>query len=182
MNLRNLVIFSLLFFCCEQNQTKKQGDNNLEYNPEKRLEELGIKIPEVSPPVANYVRAIRSGNLLFLSGSGPKKADGSYITGKLGEELTLEDGYQAAWLTGINHIATLKSELGNLNRVKRIVKVLGMVNSTTEFQDQPKVINGFSDLMVEVFGDRGKHSRSAVGMAALPLGIALEIELIVEVE
>ena len=152
MNLRNLVIFSLLFFCCEQNQSKNQRDNNLEYNPEKRLEQLGIKIPEVSPPVANYVRVVKSGNLLFLSGSGPKKADGSYITGKLGKELTIEDGYQAAWLTGVNHIATLKSELGNLNRVKRIVKVLGMVNSTPEFRDQPKVINGFSDLMVEIFG------------------------------
>ena len=182
MNLRNLVIFSLLFFCCEPNQSKNQRDNNLEYNPEKRLEQLGIKIPEVSPPVANYVRVVKSGNLLFLSGSGPKKTDGSFITGKLGKELTIEDGYQAAWLTGVNHIATLKSELGNLNRVKRIVKVLGMVNSTPEFRDQPKVINGFSDLMVEVFGDRGKHARSAVGMAALPLGIAVEIELIVEVE
>ena len=96
--------------------------------------------------------------------------------------MTIEDGYQAAWLTGVNHIATLKSELGNLNRVKRIVKVLGMVNCTAEFQDQPKVINGFSDLMVEVFGDRGKHARSAVGMASLPLGIAVEIELIVEIE
>ena len=166
----------------ENNQSKNQVENNLEYNPEKRLEQLGIKIPEVSPPVANYVRVVRSGNLLFLSGSGPKKADGSHITGKLGKELTLEEGYQAAWRTGVNHIATLKSELGNLNKVKRIVKVLGMVNSTTEFQDQPKVINGFSDLMVEVFGDRGKHARSAVGMAALPLGIAVEIELIVEVE
>ena len=182
MKLRNLVVFSLLFFCCEQNQTKNQGDNNLEFNPQKRLEELGVKIPEVSPPGANYIRAVRSGNLLFLSGSGPKKGDGSYITGKLGKELTIEDGYQAAWLTGVNHIATLKSELGNLNRVKRIVKVLGMVNSTPEFQDQPKVINGFSDLMVEIFGDRGKHARSAVGMAALPQGIAVEIEIIVEVE
>ena len=182
MNLRNPVIFSLLFFCCEQNQSKNQVDYNLEHNPEKRLEQLGIKIPEVSPPVANYVRVVRSGNLLFLSGSGPKKVDGSYITGKLGKDLTIEDGYQAAWLTGVNHIATLKSELGNLNRVKRIVKVLGMVNSTPEFQDQPKVINGFSDLMVEVFGDRGKHARSAVGMASLPLGIAVEIELIVEIE
>ena len=182
MNLRNLAVFSLLFFCCEQNQSKNQVDNNLEYNPEKRLEQLSIKIPEVSAPVANYVRIVRSGNLLFLSGSGPKKADGSYVAGKLGEELTIEDGYQAAWLTGVNHIATLKSELGNLNRVKRIVKVLGMVNCTAEFQDQPKVINGFSDLMVEVFGDRGKHARSAVGVASLPLGIAVEIELIVEIE
>ena len=182
MNLRNLVIFSLLFFCCEQNQSKNQADYNLEHNPEKRLEQLGIKIPEVSPPVAKYVRVVKSGNLLFLSGSGPKKNNGEYIIGKVGEDLSIEEGYQAARITGINHLATLKSELGNLNRVKRIVKVLGMVNCTAEFQDQPKVINGFSDLMVEVFGDRGKHARSAVGMASLPLGIAVEIELIVEIE
>ena len=121
-------------------------------------------------------------NLLFLSGSGPKKSNGEYIIGKVGEDLSIEEGYQAARITGINHLATLKSELGNLNKVKRIVKVLGMVNSSPDFTDQPKVINGFSDLMVEVFGERGKHARSAVGMASLPIGIAVEIELIVEVE
>ena len=132
--------------------------------------------------VANYVRAVRTGNLLFLSGSGPKKEDGTYITGKVGDDLTIEEGYIAARVTGINHLATLKSELGDLKKVKRIVKVLGMVNSSPDFTDQPKVINGFSDLMIEVFGDRGKHARSAVGMTSLPIGIAVEIELIVEVE
>ena len=124
----------------------------------------------------------KTGNLLFLSGSGPRKSNGEYIIGKVGENLSIEEGYQAARITGINHLATLKSELGNLNKVKRIVKVLGMVNSSPDFTDQPKVINGFSDLMVEVFGERGKHARSAVGMASLPIGIAVEIELIVEVE
>ncbi len=119
---------------------------------------------------------------MFLSGSGPKKNNGEYIVGKVGKDLSIEEGYQAARITGINHLATLKSELGNLNKVKRIVKVLGMVNSSPDFTDQPKVINGFSDLMVEVFGERGKHARSAVGMASLPIGIAVEIELIVEVE
>ena len=119
---------------------------------------------------------------MFLSGSGPKRRNGEYIVGKVGKDLSIEEGYQAARITGINHLATLKSELGNLNKVKRIVKVLGMVNSSPDFTDQPKVINGFSDLMVEVFGERGKHARSAVGMASLPIGIAVEIELIVEVE
>ena len=171
------------FVFCEQTQKKS---NNLKidpsYNPEAQLEKLGIQLPEVSPPVANYVRAVRTGNLLFLSGSGPRKEDGSYITGKVGEDLTIEQGYQAARITGINHLATLKAELGDLKKVKRIVKVLGMVNSSPDFTDQPKIINGFSDLMVEVFGDKGKHARSAVGMVSLPIEIAVEIELIVEVE
>ena len=131
------------------------------YNPEEQLSKIGISLPEVSAPVANYVRAVRTGNLLFLSGSGPKKNNGEYIVGKVGKDLSIEEGYQAARITGINHLATLKSELGNLNKVKRIVKVLGMVNSSPDFTDQPKVINGFSDLMVEVFGERGKHARSA---------------------
>ena len=173
----------LSFISCNQAQ-KKSNNSKIDpsYNPEAQLEKLGIQLPEVSAPVANYVRAVKTGNLLFLSGSGPKKADGSYITGKVGADLTIEQGYEAARITGINHLATLKAELGDLKRVKRIVKVLGMVNSSTEFTDQPKVINGFSDLMVEVFGERGKHARSAVGMASLPIGIAVEIELIVEVE
>ena len=173
----------LSFISCNQAQ-KKSNNSKIDpsYNPEAQLEKLGIQLPEVSAPVANYVRAVKTGNLLFLSGSGPKKADGSYITGKVGADLTIEQGYDAARITGINHLATLKAELGDLKRVKRIVKVLGMVNSSTEFTDQPKVINGLSDLMVEVFGERGKHARSAVGMASLPIGIAVEIELIVEVE
>lgn len=152
-----------------------------DYNPEARLEALGISLSVPASPVANYVNAVQSGNLLFLAGKGPKKEDGQYITGKVGEDLTVEEGYEAARLVAINQLAVLKAELGNLNRVKRIVKVLGMVNCGTGFGDQPEVVNGFSDLMVEVFGERGKHARAAVGMASLPRGIAVEVEMIVEV-
>lgn len=149
---------------------------------ETRLKEKGITLPEPQKPVANYVNAVRVGNLLFLAGKGPTKPDGSNITGKVGKDLTIEQGYEAARLTAINHLAVLKAELGSLNKVKRIVKVLGMVNCTDDFKDQPKVINGYSDLMVEIFGEKGKHARSAVGMYALPLNIAVEVEVVVEVE
>ncbi len=152
-----------------------------DYDPEARLGELGIELATPSSPVANYVNAVRSGNLVFLAGKGPKKDDGEYITGKLGEDLSVEEGYQAARLVGISQLAVLKAELGNLNKVKRVVKVLGMVNATPDFGDQPEVVNGFSDLMVEVFGERGKHARAAVGMGSLPRGIAVEVEMVVEV-
>ena len=172
----------LLIFACEQTKINKNNTiSDSSFNPEAKLDKLGIKLPKVSPPVANYVRAVKAGKLLFLSGTGPKKEDGSYITGKVGEDLTIEQGYNAARITAINHLATIKAELGDLRKVKRIVKVLGMVNSSSNFTDQPKVINGFSDLMVEIFGERGKHARSAVGMASLPIGIAVEIELIIEI-
>jgi enamine deaminase RidA (YjgF/YER057c/UK114 family) len=151
------------------------------YDPESKLQELGLKLSTPSAPVANYVNAVRTGNLIFLAGKGPKKADGENITGKLGADLTIEQGYEAARITGINQLSVLKAELGNLNKVKRIVKVKGMVNSTSEFTVHPKVINGYSDLMVEVFGQRGKHARAAVGMGSLPSNIAVEIEMIVEV-
>ena len=147
-----------------------------------RLKEKGIVLAEPSKPVANYVNAVRVGNLLYLAGKGPTKPDGTNITGKVGKDLTIEQGYEAARLTAINHLAVIKSELGSLNKVKRVVKVLGMVNCTDDFKDQPKVINGYSDLMVEIFGDKGKHARSAVGMNALPSNIAVEVEVIVEVE
>lgn len=153
-----------------------------DYDPEQKLKELGIELKEPSSPIANYVNVVRTGNLLFLSGKGPLKNDGNYITGKLGKEITIEQGYEAAKIVGINQLSVLKKELGDLRRVKRIVKVLGMVQCTPEFTDQPKVINGFSDLMVAVFGVKGKHARSAVGMVSLPSNIAVEIELIVEVE
>jgi enamine deaminase RidA (YjgF/YER057c/UK114 family) len=149
---------------------------------ESKLKEKGIVLPAPQKPVANYVNVVRVGNLLFLAGKGPTKPDGSNITGKVGKDLTIEQGYEAARLTAINHLAVLKAELGSLNKVKRIVKVLGMVNCTEDFKDQPKVINGYSDLMVEIFGDKGKHARSAVGMYALPSNIAVEVEVIVEVE
>jgi enamine deaminase RidA (YjgF/YER057c/UK114 family) len=150
--------------------------------PEERLKEKGIVLSTPSAPVANYVNVVRVGNLLFLSGKGPVKPDGSYVIGKVGKDLTIEQGYEAARLAAISHLSVLKAELGDLNKVKRIVKVLGMVNCTDDFKDQPKVINGYSDLMVEIFGEKGKHARSAVGMNSLPLGIAVEVEVIVEVE
>ena len=139
-----------------------------DYNPEEKLKELGITLMEASAPVANYVNAVRSGNLIFLSGKGPLQANGENIQGKVGTDLTIEEGYEAARITGINQLSVLKSELGNLNKVVRVVKVLGMVNAGPDFPDHPKVINGYSDLMVAVFGDRGKHARAAVGMGSLP--------------
>lgn len=150
--------------------------------PEEKLKNLNITLPTPSTPIANYVKYVRTGNLIFLSGHGPSKTDGSYITGKLGRDLSIEEGYAAAKLTGIALLATLKSAIGDLSKVKRIVKVLGMVNSVDSFTDQPKVVNGFSDLMVAIFGDKGKHARSAVGMAALPMNMSVEIEMVVEVE
>jgi len=145
---------------------------------DKRLKELGIQLPAVTPPVANYVNAVRTGNLLFLAGKGP----GGPVAGKLGREFTVEQGYQHARSVGLALLSVMKAELGSLDRVKRVVKVLGMVNGTPEFTDQPKVINGCSDLFVEVLGERGKHARSAVGMGSLPNGIPVEIECIVEVD
>lgn len=150
--------------------------------PEAKLKELNIELFKPSAPMANYVKAVRTGNLIYLAGHGPTKADGTNITGKVGKDLTLEQGYAAARQAGIAILSTLKAEVGDLSKVKRIVKVLGMVNCTETFTDHPKVINGFSDLMVEVFGDKGKHARSAVGMYILPSNITVEIEIIVEVE
>ena len=148
---------------------------------EARLRELGIELPPVPPPMGTYVRAVRVGNLLFLAGHGPRQ-DGKHVyIGKVGRELTVEEGARAARLVGLGLLASTREALGSLDRVKRVVKVLGMVNCTEGFGDQPKVVNGFSDLMVEVFGEAGRHARSAVGMSALPAGIAVEIEMIVEV-
>jgi enamine deaminase RidA (YjgF/YER057c/UK114 family) len=149
---------------------------------EAKLKELQIELVVPGKPIANYVHVVRSGNLLFLAGKRPSDASGKYITGKVGRDLTPEQGHQAARLTAINQLAVLKNELGDLNKVKRIVKVLGMVNCEADFKDHPKVINGFSDLMVEVFGEKGKHARSAVGMCSLPLNMAVEIEMVVKVE
>ncbi len=158
------------------------ADDVAEADPEARLAELGIVLPEPSVPVANYVKAVRSGNLIFLSGHGPYRSDGTLVQGKLGKDLSIEEGYEAARLTGIALLSSLKSEIGDLSKVRRIVKVFGMVNADPLFTDQPKVINGCSDLLVEVFGDRGRHARAAVGMASLPVGIAVEIDMVVEIE
>lgn len=153
-----------------------------ELSPEQRLDELGIQLPDPPDPVANYVGAVQTGNLVFLAGHGPLLPDGTYITGKLGRDLNLIEGYAAARQTGIALLATLKREIGDLSRVTRIVKVNGMVNATPDYTEQPNVINGCSDLLVEVFGPEiGKHARAAVGMNSLPIGIAVEIEMIVEI-
>ncbi|MEO5948324.1 MAG: RidA family protein [Chitinophagaceae bacterium] len=150
--------------------------------PELKLKELGIELPIIRKPIANYVHVVRTGNLLFLAGKGPSNTQGDYITGKVGKDLSIEEGKAAARLTAINQLAVLKAELGDLSKVKRIIKVLGMVNCDADFKDHPQVINGFSDLIVEVFGEKGRHARSAVGMCSLPRNMAVEIELIVEVE
>jgi len=144
---------------------------------EARIRELQLELKAPSQPVANYVNAVRTGNLLFLAGKGPRG-----VKGKVGREFTAEQAYQHARAVGIDLLAVMRAELGSLDKVRRVVKLLGMVNAVPEFEDQPKVINGCSDLFVQVFGDRGKHARSAVGMDSLPMGIPVEIECIVEVE
>jgi enamine deaminase RidA (YjgF/YER057c/UK114 family) len=153
-----------------------------EVDPAAKLKELGIVLAPPTAPIANYVNAVRTGNLLFLAGKGPLPKDGKDVVGRLGKDMTVDEGYQAARSVAIAHLAVLQHELGDLKRVRRIVKVLGMVNSDPAFTQQPAVVNGYSDLMVAVFGDRGKHARSAVGMATLPGGIPVEVEVIVEIE
>jgi enamine deaminase RidA (YjgF/YER057c/UK114 family) len=148
---------------------------------EARLKELNITLPPDSAPAANFVNAVQTGKLLFLSGNTP---GGQWpLKGKVGKDLTVEQGYQSARQAGLIMLGKMRTALGSLDRVKRIVKVLGMVNSADGFSEQPRVVNGFSDLMVEVFGEAtGKHARSAVGMAGLPGNAAVEVEMIVEVE
>ena len=148
---------------------------------EQKLNELGLTLPQPPTPVANYVRAVKTGNLLFVSGHGPYNDGKTKISGKVGRELTIEEGYQAARNVALNCLASIKDTIGDLDKVKRIVKLLGMVNCTDDFKDQPKVINGCSDLLVAIFGDVGKHARSAVGMQALPNQIPVEIEMILEI-
>ena len=149
---------------------------------EQTLTKMGVTLFTPSKPMANYVKAVRTGSLLFVAGHVSTRADGSGITGKLGKDLTVEQGYEAARVATISLLSTLKAELGNLDRVRRIVKVTGFVNCAPDFGDQPKVINGCSDLLVAAFGERGKHARSAVGMGALPSNYAVEIDLVVELE
>ncbi|WP_339878164.1 RidA family protein [uncultured Algoriphagus sp.] len=148
----------------------------LAQSPDEQLKKLGLELPEVGVPIANYVKWRQVDNILYLSGTGPD------VFGKVGADLTVEEGYQAARETGLEVIAMLKAATGDLSKVKQFVKVLGMVNSDPKFDKQPAVINGFSDLMVEVFGEKGKHARSAVSVAALPNNMAVEIEVIVELE
>lgn len=148
---------------------------------EARLRELGIELPKVRAPVANYVPAARLGNVIFLAGIGPIMPDGKLATGKVGIDVTLDEAYQHARLVGVGLLAVMRQELGSLDKVLRVGRVFGMVNAAPNFTDHPKVINGCSDLFVEVFGDRGRHARCAVGMASLPFNISVEIEAVVEV-
>lgn len=186
--MRHTFILSLIFIgiiissCFSPPQAPSIENTALETVDFKaRLDSLGIVLPAAATPVANYVNITQAGNTLYLAGKGPNKPEGGYITGKVGDDLTVEEGYAAAKLTAINQLAVLQDYLGDLNRVKRILKVLGMVNAVDGFTQQPEVINGFSDTMVAVFGDKGKHARSAVGMGSLPRNIAVEVELIVEI-
>jgi enamine deaminase RidA (YjgF/YER057c/UK114 family) len=145
--------------------------------PEERLQQMGLELPPLRPAAGNYVSCVRTGNLLFTSGQGTDE-----FRGKLGKDVSIEVGYQAARQCMLNLLAVIKHELGDLSKVKRVVKILGFVNSTPDFTDQPKVMNGSSDLLVELFGEKGRHGRSAVGMAQLPHNNAVEVEMILEVE
>ncbi len=171
---------SFLFFCV-LTLTGFELMAQVPVDVEKNILSKDIILPAANKPIANYITSVRVGNLLFLSGHGycggvPSAVD----TGKLGKSLTIEQGYQAARNVGLCMLATVKAAVGDLNKIKRVVRVFGMVNCTEDFKDQPKVMNGFSDLMVEVFGENGKHVRSAVGMQSLPNGIAVEVEMTVE--
>ena len=159
-------------------QARAAGDTAA-YDPERRLRELGLVLPTPTSPVANYVRAVRSGNLVFLAGHGEC---GDQLKGKVGAGVSVDSAYASARRVGLCLLSSLKAEVGDLRKVRRIVKVLGMVNATEDFKEQPRVINGASDLFVQVFGERGRHARSAVGMQSLPIGITVEIEMIVEVD
>jgi enamine deaminase RidA (YjgF/YER057c/UK114 family) len=149
---------------------------------EAKLRELGLELPPPPRPAANYVGAVQTGHLLFVSGHGPTQDGGFVCIGKVGKDLSVEQGYEAARLVALNCLASAKAVLGDLERIKRVVKILGMVNCAEDFGEQPRVINGASDLLVQVFGEAGRHARSAVGMQSLPFGIAVEIEMIFEVD
>jgi len=150
--------------------------------PEQKIKQLGIQLPQIPESLGSYQDMVRVGNLVFLSGRGPLKTDGKYITGKVGQDLTANEGYQAARLTAINQLAILKQTFGSLDKIKRIIKVNGYVHTADSFTEQSKVMNGFSDLLIEVFGEQGKHARTSVGVFTLPQNMAIEVEMIVEVK
>ncbi|MBE1205055.1 RidA family protein [Aminobacter carboxidus] len=147
--------------------------------PYDRLAALGISLPAPPPPIANFVTHVQDGDLLYLSGQGPREADGVLHSGKVGDDVSVEQAYEHARLVGVNLLAVMQDALGDLSRVKRVVKLLGMVNATPQFEDHPSVINGCSDLLIDVFGEAGQHARSAVGFGSLPGNITVEIEAIV---
>ena len=149
--------------------------------PYDRLKQLKLELPTPAIPLANYVPFVLANGFLYLSGQGPRRADGGVFTGKVGADVSLDDAYQHARLTGLNLLSVAHLALGDLGRVRQVVKVLGMVNAIPTFGDHPKVINGCSDLFVEVLGERGRHARSAVGLGSLPNGMTVEIEVIIKV-
>jgi enamine deaminase RidA (YjgF/YER057c/UK114 family) len=149
---------------------------------DRKIQEMGIQLFTPSRPMANYVKVVRTGNLLFVAGHGPTRADGTNVTGKVGADLSQEQGIEAAKLATISILSTLKSELGSLDKIRRIVKVNGWVNCKSDFVDHPKILNGCSDLLVNVFGEAGKHARAALGANSLPANIAVEIEMVVELK
>ena len=187
MRILLLAICLCLMSNCETSSTSSQNISSSKkealpkVDANANLKALNITLPELSKPLANYVHTVRTGNLVYTAGKGSAYPDGKLYTGKLGDDLSIEQGQEAARLAGIRLLASLQAELGDLNKVKRIVKVLGMVNASPDFTEHSQVINGFSDLMVAVFGERGKHARSAVGMGSLPKNLAVEIEMVVEV-
>ena len=177
-----IFLFLIIFLGCDtQIKINNRAENLYDYDVEERIKELGIELSEPGKPGGNYVKAVRSGNLVYLSGNGPIYPDGKKIAGKVGTDLTIKQGYEAARLTAINQLSVLKAQIGDLNKVELIIKVFGMVNADPTFTEHPDVINGFSDLMVEIFGDRGKHARAAVGTGSLPWNIACEVEMIVQI-
>ena len=148
---------------------------------ENKITSMGLNLPEPLQPIGNYTGAVQTMNLLFLAGHGPRAGNKPVMSGKIGLDLTLEQGYEAARITALNCLSTIKKELGDLDRVKRIVKMFGMVQCTEDFTEHPKILNGASDLLVELYGETGKHARSAVGMQSLPMNIPVEIEMIIEI-
>jgi len=150
--------------------------------PEQKIKQLEIELPQIPESLGSYQDMVKVGDLVFLSGKGPFKADGKYITGKVGQDLTANEGYQAARLSAINQLAILKQTFGSLNKIKRIIKVNGYVHTADSFTEQSKVMNGFSDLLIEVFGEQGRHARTSVGVFTLPQNMAVEVEMIVEMK
>jgi enamine deaminase RidA (YjgF/YER057c/UK114 family) len=175
-----LIYFVMILLLCPVFSGAQSNTKHPDY--EKRLTELGIHLTIPKKPTANFVRTRRVGNLVFLSGHGPDKPEGGRVVGKLGKDLTIEQGQEAARLACISLLSSLRAEIGNLNKVKKIVSVLGMVNADPSFDQHSKVINGCSDLLVEIFGENGKHVRSAVGMSSLAFNQAVEIEMVVELK
>jgi len=184
--MRTVSLFLLFHLAaCTASDPKGASTTDLyAYDVEERIKELGIELTAPTlPPNVKIISAVRTGNLIYLSGNGPlETSDRKAYKGKVGVDLTVDEGYQAARSTGINMLTVLKAEIGDLNKVVRIVKVLGMVNAEPTFTEHPQVINGFTELMIEVFGDRGQHARSAIGVASLPWNLACEVEMIVEVQ